>query len=1373
MAKQNLFKKLKDLFEFLFYETLNIQFFLTPWVRSLCKFGDLFLLNDIREGIGVCNVFPIPVNEIEREEGFDQNNPASVRFRWQTSGNRILEDFEIAHFRLLGDDSNLPYGASVLSGARRIWRMLCLKGTTKVWTTTGYKEIKNIVPGDEVYSFDYSKKEIKKTKVKNSICSGEDVVYRIKTAHKELFATADHPIMVSDGSYKKVCELTTNDWVILPKVYNKNPNIPDFNIVISDENIKSIGNDINIGKIFQIEKIGKEEVYDIEIDDELHNFIAEGIVVSNCHIEDNMMLYRIVRCLHGDTKIRTETGHKQIKNLKIGDTVYSYNIKKNKNELTTITDWVNNGKQQIWEIKSQHRSIKANSNHPILVKDKKTNIVEYVKVQDLIPKRHQFIMPILTNEDKIIPIELNENKYEWFGSLSKEGIEFFKKIKFKKSVRQLSKEFESEYKCGNGRICQFLYVKNKIKGLPWNTALKVCEKFSIPYKFLIKYPKGMFNLERLNIPKFVDEEFAKFFGFMIGDGFMSKNLHSIGFATGIKEEINQYYANILKKYCSTTKFHQDKRNSNPVIGKFYCNSFLFCNLMKDLGFTSSVYTKKIPEWVFQLPNNMKEAFIDGLVDADGHRRIIRKTKSMEIDLANENILTGIKEICHQLGWNVSSKVGKRYRKGKRIINGSRMKKEILTSYSLYLTKKKTGLYENIISVKPTNEYNDVYDIRVESENHNFIADGVVVHNSPERRVFYIDTGNIAPEKVPDYMEEVKRTMTTNPVINKDNGEIDLRHNTLTSLQDYYLPIKDGSQTRIETLPGGQHATDIDDVEYLLNKLFAALKIPKAFLSYEGDLCLHPNTKIPLLDGRTLTIKEIAEEYENGTQNWVYSSELEGSIKPGKILWAGKTKICNKLLEITLDNNEKILCTENHPFLLRTGEYKRADELICNDSIMPLYRKLSNIKEKDFSDGYEKVFNNSTNKWIYTHRMVANNEQINIHESAGTDIYDVIHHNTFNKLKNYPEHLTLMGKSSHIKLHAELADNLLKEENRRKLIKIQKTKKYKQNLSAGTKKAWDNDDGQRREKLIECNKKYKKIEKMSENFSKLCKEGILDFGREKNPTWKPRPRFEDLVRLVKNGTFKKFEIRDILNCSLNGIDEILSSNGFNSWYDFVSKYDKIRKGRIIKSIDLEHAASIATVSKNKLDFYKKIGISRCGFENYFRRNNLDLFKWFDDNLNTINHIQKTVISELNKIASIHLIAHGFADEEILNFDLKLSNPSTLAEQQKLELLRSKFEIISTPEPGYFSRDWLRRKVMGLTQDEMEDIDVPGGEGGGGGGFGAPGCGIGAEFGDDDLGMTPTSDETGGGLEDRKSTRLNSSHSQISYAVFCLKIRTAVT
>ena len=118
--------KVKKLLEDLFFDTLNVEFNLTAWARNLVKYGDFFLFNDVSPDFGIINVYPIPVSEIEREEGYDPEDPMAVRFRWVTQGNQVLENWQISHFRLLGNDAFLPYGSSVLESARRIWRQLIL-----------------------------------------------------------------------------------------------------------------------------------------------------------------------------------------------------------------------------------------------------------------------------------------------------------------------------------------------------------------------------------------------------------------------------------------------------------------------------------------------------------------------------------------------------------------------------------------------------------------------------------------------------------------------------------------------------------------------------------------------------------------------------------------------------------------------------------------------------------------------------------------------------------------------------------------------------------------------------------------------------------------------------------------------------------------------------------------------------------------------------------------------------------------------------------------------------------------------------------------------------------------------------------------------
>ena len=118
--------KIKELLTELFYDTLNVEFNMSAWIRNLVKYGDFFLFNDVHPDQGVINAYPLPISEIEREEGFDPNDPLAVRFRWVTQGNQVLENWQVSHMRLLGNDAFLPYGSSVLEPARRIWRQLIL-----------------------------------------------------------------------------------------------------------------------------------------------------------------------------------------------------------------------------------------------------------------------------------------------------------------------------------------------------------------------------------------------------------------------------------------------------------------------------------------------------------------------------------------------------------------------------------------------------------------------------------------------------------------------------------------------------------------------------------------------------------------------------------------------------------------------------------------------------------------------------------------------------------------------------------------------------------------------------------------------------------------------------------------------------------------------------------------------------------------------------------------------------------------------------------------------------------------------------------------------------------------------------------------------
>ena len=119
-----------------------------------------------------------------------------------------------------------------------------------------------------------------------------------------------------------------------------------------------------------------------------------------------------------------------------------------------------------------------------------------------------------------------------------------------------------------------------------------------------------------------------------------------------------------------------------------------------------------------------------------------------------------------------------------------------------------------------------------------MEDAMLIHRisrAPERRVFYINVGNIPPQEVDAFMQKTIQTMKKTPLIDEKTGEYNLKYNMQNLLEDYYIPVRgNDSTTKIDTAKGLEY-NGIEDVAYLRDKLFAALKVPKAFMGYEKDL----------------------------------------------------------------------------------------------------------------------------------------------------------------------------------------------------------------------------------------------------------------------------------------------------------------------------------------------------------------------------------------------------------------------------------------------------------------------------------------------------------------------------------------------------------
>jgi hypothetical protein len=119
-----------------------------------------------------------------------------------------------------------------------------------------------------------------------------------------------------------------------------------------------------------------------------------------------------------------------------------------------------------------------------------------------------------------------------------------------------------------------------------------------------------------------------------------------------------------------------------------------------------------------------------------------------------------------------------------------------------------------------------------------IEDAMLIHRivrAPERRIFYVNVGSIPPGEVDNYMQKMIQKMKKTPLIDPNTGNYNLKYNQQNLLEDFFIPVRgNDTSTKIDTAKGLDY-NGIEDVAYFREKLFAALKIPKAFMGYEKDL----------------------------------------------------------------------------------------------------------------------------------------------------------------------------------------------------------------------------------------------------------------------------------------------------------------------------------------------------------------------------------------------------------------------------------------------------------------------------------------------------------------------------------------------------------
>ncbi len=403
-------------------------------------------------------------------------------------------------------------------------------------------------------------------------------------------------------------------------------------------------------------------------------------------------------CLTGDSKIFTNpSGPIEIQSLKEGDLIYAWDENTNSIKKSKIKNKIFSGEKRVYKLEAGGREIEASANHPFL---------------SLVRKKHS-------------PSHKKGFFYhEW------------------KPLEEL-------------KIGDIIGISKKIpiEGKPFILPkLNIHENVESKNQYL-KFKMDVSHLYNKNIvyPTETSENFMWLMGLIVGDGHIDLKNNKINIATHEKEDYRDQLIKILK---GLFNYNVTEKKERYII----INSKLLCKLFLEIGFGGTAGTKKIPNWVFTLPENQISSFLAGYFDSDGHV----SSNAIYFTSINKELLEQVKLLGIQTGFGISKIfvhgkarelliLGKKAmakdswrilfdgRKIKELPSKCKKKKEKIMKIKTRRSdvsskglnfKSKTNEEVGFVKIKKIEEIGvkPTFDIEIE-DYHNFIANGLIVHNS--------------------------------------------------------------------------------------------------------------------------------------------------------------------------------------------------------------------------------------------------------------------------------------------------------------------------------------------------------------------------------------------------------------------------------------------------------------------------------------------------------------------------------------------------------------------------------------------------------------------------------------------------------------------
>ena len=281
-------------------------------------------------------------------------------------------------------------------------------------------------------------------------------------------------------------------------------------------------------------------------------------------------------------------------------------------------------------------------------------------------------------------------------------------------------------------------------------------------------------------------------------------LERLPFPDKIKRKIRAEYDEVLRLLNFEQKGHD-------IFRRWYVDGRMFYHKIIDVKNPRKGITEL--RWVD--PNKIKKV-----------RNVNKKT----------NPKTGIDMIDKVEEYYIYNENGKSHPGGQAVSQGLRIADDSITYVPSGIIDGNTGRVISYLhkAIKPVNQLR-------------MIEDALVIYRisrAPERRIFYIDVGNLPKIKAEQYLKDVMNRYRNKLVYDANTGEIRDDRNHMSMLEDFWLPRREGGRgTEITTLPGGSNLGEIDDIQYFQKKLYRSLNVPISRLESESGFSLGRSTEV--------------------------------------------------------------------------------------------------------------------------------------------------------------------------------------------------------------------------------------------------------------------------------------------------------------------------------------------------------------------------------------------------------------------------------------------------------------------------------------------------------------------------------------------------